>query len=246
MLGTDLMMDALRSATGPAEWLTALAWLALLVAFASAALILWDILVTGHRQQMPVMEWVWPVTALYAGPLAVWGYRRFGLPKSPRYREEHGLDEAPPQPAWATYAVGVSHCGAGCTLGDIIAATTIFALGLTLAGSVLLAEFVGDYLLAVALGLVFQYFAIAPMRGLSFGAGMVAAAKADILSLTAFEVGLFGWMAVQALLLFPAPFSVHPNEPVYWFGMQIGMLLGFLTAIPVNIWLIRRGIKEAM
>lgn len=28
--------------------------------------------------------------------------------------------------------------------------------------------------------------------------------------------------------------------------MQIGMVLGFFTSWPVNAWLIRRGIKEAM
>ncbi|WP_283818577.1 DUF4396 domain-containing protein [Jatrophihabitans telluris] len=30
-----------------------------------------------------------------------------------------------------------------------------------------------------------------------------------------------------------------------WFGMQIGMVLGFPTAYPVNAWLIRVGTKEA-
>jgi hypothetical protein len=58
--------------------------------------------------------------------------------------------------------------------------------------------------LAVALGLAFQYFAIAAMRGLSFRKGIVAAAEADILSLTAFEVGLFGWMALTSMV-----FSLH-------------------------------------
>jgi Domain of unknown function (DUF4396) len=90
----------------------------------------------------------------------------------------------------------------------------------TVAGTALWAEFAGDYVLAVWLGLVFQYFAIAPMRGLSFRKGIVAAAKADILSLTAFEVGLFGWMAVMHVVLFPAP-HLHPDSPVYWFLMQI-------------------------
>jgi hypothetical protein len=84
------------------------------------------------------------------------------------------------------------------------------------------------------------------MRGLGVRDGLAAAAKADILSLTAFEVGLFGWMAFQALVIFPAPHHIHPDSPVYWFGMQIGMCLGFLTAYPVNVWLIRRGVKEAM
>jgi hypothetical protein len=33
---------------------------------------------------------------------------------------------------------------------------------------------------------------------------------------------------------------------VYWFLMQIGMILGFATSWPANVWLIRKGIKEAM
>ncbi|MFZ1176261.1 MAG: DUF4396 domain-containing protein, partial [Mycobacterium sp.] len=80
---------------------------------------------------------------------------------------------------------------------------------------------------------------------LSFRKGIVAAAKADVLSLTAFEVGLFGWMALMALVFFPSS-PLHPDGPVYWFLMQIGMIIGFGTALPANVWLIRRGIKEAM
>lgn len=230
----------------PAPWLTALAWVALGVAVVCGGWILFDILVRGHRQRMPVMEWVWPVTALYLGPLAVWGYRRFGRPMSPSWLRRARLDRPPRKPRWATVAVGVSHCGAGCTLGDVVAEWTVFVAGWTLAGQTLLAEYVGDYVLAILLGLLFQFFAIAPMRGLGLLAGLRAAAKADILSLTAFEVGLFGWMALQALVLFPAPHHLRPDSPVYWLGMQIGMALGFLTAFPVNWWLIRRGIKEAM
>ncbi|MDF1605802.1 DUF4396 domain-containing protein [Nocardioides sp. YIM 152315] len=218
--------------------------MALIVAFASAAWVLVDI--GRHPQRMRVMAWVWPITALYAGPVAVWGYRRFGRPASPVSLREHGAEEPPPKPRWATTSVGVSHCGAGCTLGDIVAETAIFALGITIAGRALWAEFVGDYVLAVLLGLAFQYFAIAPMRGLGIRDGLIAAAKADLLSLTAFEVGLFAWMAFQALILFPGPHAIDASTPVYWFGMQIGMCLGFLTAYPVNAWLIRRGTKEAM
>jgi len=32
----------------------------------------------------------------------------------------------------------------------------------------------------------------------------------------------------------------------YWFMMQIGMVLGYFTSYPVNWWLIRKGVKEAM
>jgi hypothetical protein len=230
----------------PPTWLTVLSWVALGVAFASAAWILADIYGRGYRQRhMPVMEAVWPITALYFGPVAIWGYHRFGRPPSSRWLREHGLRHPSDKPRWAGVAVDVSHCGAGCTLGDILAEFGVFAVGATVAGATLWAEYIGDYLLAVALGLVFQYFAIAPMRGLSFRKGIVAAAKADILSLTAFEVGLFGWMALTAFVFFPNP-HLMPTSPVFWFLMQIGMIVGYFTSWPANVWLIRRGIKEAM
>ena len=95
------------------------------------------------------------------------------------------------------------------------------------------------------LGLMFQFFAIAPMRGLGFRAGIKAAAKADILSLSAFEVGPFGWMALMSFVFFPDP-HLTPVTPVYWFLMQIGMIIGFATSCPANVWLINRGIKEAL
>jgi hypothetical protein len=75
--------------------------------------------------------------------------------------------------------------------------------------------------------------------------GLIRAAKADVLSLTAFEIGLFGWMALTSLEFFPAP-HLHPDDPVYWFMMQMGIALGFVTTLPVNVWLIKRGIKESM
>ncbi len=229
----------------PPTWLVVLSWCALAVAFVSAGIILVDIYGRGYRQRMAVMEAVWPVTALYFGPLALPVYARYGRPSSGKWLAEHDRDSPPDKPGWATTAVGVSHCGAGCTLGDILAEFVIFAFGFEILGRALLPEFIGDYAAALALGILFQYFAIAPMRGLSFGKGIVAAAKADVLSLTAFEVGLFGWMALMALVFFPSP-PLHPDSPVYWFLMQVGMIIGFATAWPMNVWLIRRGIKEAM
>jgi len=160
-------------------------------------------------------------------------------------RERDGGGRAPEKPGWAATAIGVSHCGAGCTLGDIVAEFAVFALGVTIASKAVFAEMVGDYVLAVLLGVAFQYFAIAPMRGLGLRQGLAAAVKADILSLTAFEVGLFGWMLLMAFVFFPNP-HLHPDQVTYWFLMQVGMVIGFFTAWPANVWLIRRGIKEAM
>ena len=228
----------------PPEWLTVIAWIWLGVAFITSGVILFDVFVAGHRQQMGVMEAVYPITALYFGPLAFLLYWRWG-----RNAQDLGNRARPvarQKPRWVTIAIEVSHCGFGCTLGDLIAEWTIYGLALTVAGRSLFAEYIGDYSLALALGVVFQYFAIASMRGLGLRDGLMAAARADVVSLTAFEIGLFTWMALMAFLLFPVPHNLMPSEPAYWLLMQIGMIVGFLTAWPANLWLLDRGIKVAM
>ena len=61
-------------------------------------------------------------------------------------------------------------------------------------------------------------------------------------------VGLYPRLAalpVMSVTLVALVF-LHPDSPVYWFLMQIGMTIGFFTAWPANVWLIRRGVKEAM
>ncbi len=212
-----------------------LAAVAITIALVSAGWIAWDIRIHGNRLKMPVMEVVWPVTALYLGPLAVYWYRRWRVP----------ADSAMPErsmPVATTLAV--SHCGAGCTLGDIVGSTLVFVVGLQLLGLALWPELAIDFVFAFTLGVIFQYLTIAPMRSLSRRDGLVAALKADTLSLISFEVGLFAWMILVQLVIFPE--GLHPNEVTFWLMMQIGMALGFLTAFPVNWWLVRSGIKERM
>jgi hypothetical protein len=139
-----------------ATWLTIVAWIYLCVCFVCAGGIGYDIVVGRRRQPMGVMNFVFPITALYFGPAALALYWRWGRVGAP----------GPARPGWAMMAIEVSHCGSGCTLGDLISEWVIYAFALTVAGRALFAEYIGDYALAVALGIVFQYFAIAPMRGL--------------------------------------------------------------------------------
>ena len=115
---------------------------------------------------------------------------------------------------------------------------------LTIAGSDLWAKYALDFGFAYIAGIVFQYYSIAPMRGLSGWEGIKAALKADTISLIAFEVGMFAWMAFSSLVLFRS--GLHATQAAYWFMMQIAMLFGFLSAYPMNWWLLRVGIKERM
>lgn len=113
--------------------------------------------------------------------------------------------------------MGDSHCSAGCTLGDIVGSpTVVFLLHWKLFGLFLFAKYIVNYVLAYIFGIAFQYFSIKPMKSLSVGEGIKQALKADTLSLTAFQVGLYGWMAVMQLVLFPVE-HLHPNQAAYWF-----------------------------
>ncbi|HZQ53243.1 MAG TPA: DUF4396 domain-containing protein [Bryobacteraceae bacterium] len=38
----------------------------------------------------------------------------------------------------------------------------------------------------------------------------------------------------------------RPNSVVYWFLMQVAMIVGFLTTYPANWLLIRRGVRTEM
>jgi hypothetical protein len=82
------------------------------------------------------------------------------------------------------------------------------------------------------------------MRGLSPAQGLRAAVKADFLSLTAWQIGMYGWMAIAIFGLFGR--ELDKTDPVFWFMMQIAMLAGFATAYPVTWWLLKRGVKEPM
>jgi len=59
-------------------WLTALAWLYLSVCFCCAGIIAYDIVINHRRQPMGVMNFVFPITALYFGPFALAFHWRWG------------------------------------------------------------------------------------------------------------------------------------------------------------------------
>ena len=229
------------------EWLRILSIVSLVVAGISAIIIAID-LARGSAQKMWIMDLVWPITALWAGPLAVWAYFRYGRAGSKRAAAEakrHGAE--PPnrrQPMPVVVAKGTSHCGSGCTMGDLVAEWVVLAVPFSLFGHRLFGAWVYDFVLAFAFGILFQYFTIKPMKQLSRGEGIKAALKADALSLTAWQVGMYGWMAIATFVIFKH--ELHQTRPTFWFMMQLGMIVGFMTAYPVNWWLIRRGVKEKM
>ena len=175
------------------------------------------------------------------------------------HHHHHGSERS----IFATITVAVCHCGTGCVLGDLVGEWLIYGANITVAGRMLWAEFLIDFGFALLFGIFFQYFSIAPMSGDYGLKTLVRAAKADFLSLTFFEIGLFGWMAILQVAIFN--WELEMNQITYWWMMQvsivvpndrdhviadarlllqIGMFLGHWTAFPINWFLMKKGIKE--
>ena len=230
------------------SWLHLLSVASLMIAFASALIIAYDVF--RHPQKMWIMNFVWPLTALFGSVLWLWGYLGYGRINGA------GIDVDRKKPFAAMVFEGASHCGSGCTLGDICAEWLAFSVPSVavlfgwhwLMSEKIFAVWILDFVFAFAFGVVFQYFTIAPMRSLGLREGIWAAIKADTLSLTAWQVGMYGFMALAYFWLFRhvlgADLTVASAE--FWFMMQIAMLFGFATSYPVNWWLLRAGIKEKM
>jgi hypothetical protein len=231
------------------HWFELVAWVALAVGFASALVIAVDIALLGNRQHMAIMNPVWPISALYLGPLALWAYYTRGRRMSLKQMSAHTTDRMAGDDdpiSWWQVSLSDSHCGAGCVLGDIGGEWIVWVTGWTIGSTAALGpEFILDLPLAWTFGILFQYFAIAQRRGqIGQLAPLPDAIKADTLSILSFEIGLFGWMAIVHYILWSPPLPTDSSS--WWFMMQIGMILGFLTSWPVNRWLLLKGVKEPM
>lgn len=203
-------------------WLHILAWIWLVGGGAAAIAVAFEL--RRNPPHMWIMVPVWIITPIYFGPPGWWIYRRFR--NGERFPEQ--------------CFKGTLHCGAGCTLGDVLAESVLPIFGVMAFGP----RLAGDFGAAFGFGILFQFFSIAPMRNLGVLDGLKAAVTADAASLIAFEVGLFGWMAITHYLLFSPP--LEPDRALFWFMMQVGMVIGFCTSYPVNWLLLRKGVKEAM
>lgn len=213
-----------------------------------------------HPQHMWIMNAVWPLTALFGTVVWLWLYFRFGRP--PRSQEskmagkQNGNFSKNYKPFAAMVTEAASHCGSGCTLGDICAEWLAFAMPAIAVrlgwGSIfsekIYAVWILDYIFTYGFGIIFQYYTIAPMRHLGPAQGIWAAVKADTLSLTAWQIGMFGFMAIAYFWIFRHLLGVElkVDTAEFWFMMQIAMIFGFLTSYPVNWWLLKAGLKEKM
>jgi hypothetical protein len=222
-------------------WLTAVSWVYVGLALLCAAAILYDVYGRGYRQRVRVMELVWPITALYLGPLALPAYYRWGRPRSEKWQKEHGV--APEKGLPAAAATGGTPGGAASAIGHVIGVPLVVFSGLTIAGEALWVMILLIAVIATVLLFAFEYFfSTVPARGLTAGEGLGVALLIAFVTVLAFDVGMGGWMLVMHFLLFMPPLT----DVTFLFLMQVGLILGFLTGYPAVLWLLRRGTKATV
>ncbi|MFG6116531.1 DUF4396 domain-containing protein [Halobacillus sp. MO56] len=218
------------------EWLRVISYIALAIGLISTLIIAFD--VYKHPQMMWIMNLVWPINGWFFGPFALWTYFRWGRLKA----KDNQKEDTRGRPEKVFFST--SHCSSGCTLGDAAGVPLVAIAGLTILGTTLFAHYLVQFILAYIFGILFQFFAIHPMNDKGVIGSFKDSIKADTLSLVAFEVGMFAWMALVHYVLFTQP--PKPTEATYWFMMQVAMIIGFATSYPANWWLVQKGIKEEM
>tara|TARA_B100000929_G_scaffold275877_1_gene250133 strand:- start:310 stop:996 length:687 start_codon:yes stop_codon:yes gene_type:complete len=217
-------------------WLTILAWAVTGIGLLCAVIILADIYFGGYRQPMASWEAVWPITAIYAGPLALVAYYRWGRPATSQWQNRHGA--APDWDLAVTAALETIPGGAASFIGHLIAVPIVVGTGVTIAGKgvwpmiLLIAAF------ALPLLIAFEYRSLTRMGQIRSAAlRLRVALKISLLAILAFDTGMGVTMLIVAFVL-----GYPPTTIAFWFVMWGGLLLGFMTAYPMVRWLLGRGV----
>ncbi len=181
----------------------------------------------------PVLKWGFILLTAYLGPLGAFLYVlgcREPLP---------GLHERYVATRWRQVLGSTMHCVAGDGVGILA--------GAVIASLLHLAK-VTDIALEYALGFGFGWtiFQALFMRDMAGGSYLSALRRAFLPELLSMNFLMAGMVPVAALATKMYPASHEPSGPAFWFVMSMALLVGFLTAYPMNWWLVSRHMKHGM
>jgi hypothetical protein len=135
---------------------------------------------------------------------------------------------------WAVAARATLHCLTGCAIGEVLGVAIGTALGWSDAATIGL---------AVLLAFLFGYaFTIGPVMraGLGLRAAIGVALAADTISIAVMEV-----TDNAVLLSVPGAMDAGLADPLFWGSLALALAVAFVVTLPVNRWLIARGLGHA-
>jgi hypothetical protein len=226
------MSNVTVGSLGPLPWIdmVLLGWFFLTAL--SVAYVAWD--AVTNNPELKVMKWGWVLVTVYTGPL---GAALYILScKEPR----PGTHEEFIKPLWKQAVGSTIHCVAGDATGIIMAATVTALLGFPM-----WIDLISEYVFGFAFGLfIFQALFMKDMMGGSYWTALKHSFLPEWLSMNMVMAGMIPAMVV--LMMGSDMRAMDPRELVYWGAMSLSIMVGFIAAYPVNVWLVAAGLKHGM
>jgi hypothetical protein len=183
--------------------------------------------------ESPVLKWGFVLVTAYTGVIGAFLYVlgcREPLP---------GLHERYVAARWRQALGSAMHCVAGDGVGILAGAVLARALGL---GD--LAEVILEYILGFAFGwAIFQALFMRDMAGGSYGRSLARTFVPELLSMNLLMAGMIPTVMILRTLI---PSAADPTTASFWFVMSMGLLVGLITAYPMNWWLVTYHLKHGM
>jgi len=217
---------------GPLAWIdvVVLFWIALTLG--ATAYVAWDAFT--NNPELTVMKWGWVLITLYTGLLGAALYVMSC--KEPR----PGTHERFVSPLWKQGVGSTIHCVAGDATGIVFAATITALLGFPM-----WLDLVVEYALGFAFGLfIFQALFMKDMMGGSYRTAVAHSLLPEWLSMNMVMAGMIPAMVL--LMMGDDMRAMEPRHLLYWGAMSASIVVGFVIAYPVNVWLVAMGLKHGM
>ncbi|NII11191.1 DUF4396 domain-containing protein [Oleiagrimonas sp. C23AA] len=181
----------------------------------------------------PVLKWGFVLLTAYTGPVGAFLYVlgcREPLP---------GVHERYTMVRWRQVLGSTMHCVAGDGIGILVGAVIAALTELSGFGDVAL-----EYVLGFGFGWsIFQSLFMRDMADGSYMRALVGTFFPELLSMNSLMAGMVPVMTVARAHVAG---SRDPSHPAFWFVMSMALLVGFVTAYPMNWWLVTRRLKHGM
>src|SRR6184192_1996306 len=206
------------------------AWFA--VAIISTMWVGWD--QCRNNPEPAVMKWGFILVTLYMGPLGLLLYVM--ADKEPRPGEHERFIA----PLWKQGVGSTIHCVAGDATGIILAAVVTATLGLPM-----WLDLIVEYAAGFAFGLfIFQSLFMKSMMG---GTYLENVRKSFLPEFISMNFMMAGMAPVMSFLMMGRDMrAMEPTELLFWGVMSIGVIVGFIIAYPVNVWMVKRNLKHGL
>ena len=181
-----------------------------------------------------VMKWGFILVTLYTGPIGLLLYVL--ADKEPRPGEHEEFIK----PVWKQGVGSTIHCVAGDATGIILAAVITAVLGLPM-----WLDLIVEYLTGFVFGLfIFQSLFMQSMMGGSYWANVRKSFLPEFISMNFMMAGMGPVMSF--LMMGRDMRAMEPTQLLFWGVMSLGVMGGFATAYPWNVWMVIRKMKHGL